>query len=222
MGVDECKVGNRSERPSDNRESPAMFTKTDGPFRIEIVTEDDDTYLPVPDGDGYTPKQVKAYQAGDWRYVVLHGRVMIGDVKIAEDYFGGVEAGWFVMTDEQDNVTGEEMIDPLIKIDEWYSDFVDDLIDAARAALQTLADQSAQLATEESEAIACGLSHGWDAQNYADAYGSEESISDQSVRRARELYSDHTVAREAYLTAFRTGAEHYRDGRYFDGSLIEG
>jgi hypothetical protein len=198
-----------------------MFTRTDGPFRIEITTEADEYYPGGPDGDCYTPRQVKAYRDGDWSYVVLHGRVMIGDAEITESYLGGVEAGWFVMTDEQDNVTGEEHIDPLTKIEEWYADFVAEMIDDARTALGKLANVGAELTAHESEAAARGLSHGWDSANYADAYGRDEALKDEAWRRALELYPAHTVAREAYAASFLVAAENYAAGTYPDGSPRE-
>lgn len=199
-----------------------MFTRTDGPFRIEIVTEPDDDLNreSAPEGDCYTPKQIKAFQDRDWQYVILHGRVMVDDVKIAENYLGGVEAGWYVVTDEDDNVTGEELIDPLAKIDEWYADFVAELIESARQALRILAVRSDALTAEETEAAARGLSHGWDAQNYANAYGTDEPIEDEAKRRALELYPDHSTARDSYACSFILGAKAYENDQYPDGSPI--
>ena len=66
------------------------------------------------DFDCYTPAQVAAWERDEWQFVVVS--VFVEDADGREwgrDVLGGVEYGSFVLTDEQDNVTGADDVDPL-------------------------------------------------------------------------------------------------------------
>jgi hypothetical protein len=79
------------------------------------VTVDEDTfyYGDKPDGDCYTPKQVAAFQAGDWSYVTVGVTPVVAGVELdgCDEYLSGVEYGTYTCTDEDDNVTGVVRID---------------------------------------------------------------------------------------------------------------
>lgn len=65
-----------------------------------------------------------------------------------------------------------------------------------------------------SEAYDRGVSHGWDAANYADAYGQDETRAAEATRRARDYYPHDIAARVAYVDGFAAGAARFDAGRY--------
>ena len=70
------------------------------------------------------------------------------------------------------------------------------------------------------EAGARGLDHGWDAANYADAYGSKETRDKEAHRRAGEEYRFTAQHRErwAYESGFLDGWDNFTDSLWQDGS----
>lgn len=73
----------------------------------------------------------------------------------------------------------------------------------------------------QSEAYQRGHSHGWDAANYANAYGGSETTTAEGQRRAAETYSgqDQQQEREDYLEGFLEGWEAYETDDGADADL---
>lgn len=61
-----------------------------------------------------------------------------------------------------------------------------------------------------------GQSHGWDAANYAEAYGRDESVAREAARRSRDVATD-PADRSAYRWGFVSGYEHFQRGEWSDG-----
>lgn len=88
------------------------WTLPDG-WSVRADTSPDYDTGPVDD-EGLTRTQHVTYDQGDWEYVVVS--VWVQDNAGREwgrSVIGGVEAGSYTMTDEDDNVTGQVFIDPL-------------------------------------------------------------------------------------------------------------
>ena len=81
-------------------------------YRIDIDPDYDST---PDDADCYTDSQKAAWSDGEWRYVGYTVTPVIdGDpIGSASDSLSGVEYGWFLLTDEDDNVIGRVDLDGL-------------------------------------------------------------------------------------------------------------
>ncbi len=67
-----------------------------------------------------------------------------------------------------------------------------------------------------------GIAQGWDAANYADAYGSSETPEQEAARRGQEYADvDPTFDVSAYTTGFAEGWERYTNGQWQDGTPKE-
>ena len=122
-----------------------------------LVTVDYDQDLTEPEGDCYTPKQVEAFQRGDWHYVVVGVTPVVAGVELDDlaDYLGAVEYGRYVLTDEDDNVTGTVYLgldDMLNGHDGYPGHPVPDMISEAKATLKgklaSLAPEFAKVADQ--------------------------------------------------------------------------
>lgn len=109
-----------------------------------LITVDYDGDLTEPEGDGFTPKQVEAFQRGEWHYVGVGVTPVIAGIELDDltDTLWAVEYGYYTLTDEDDNVTGTASLDldELIKVHP-----VPDMISEAK---RTLKDRIAGLAPE--------------------------------------------------------------------------
>jgi hypothetical protein len=109
------------------------------------VTLDYDTELTEPEGDCGTARQVAAFRAGEWRYVIVGVSPIVAGVELDDltETLAGVEYGTFTLTDEDDNVQGIREIDFDYLIagmpddDEGYP--VPDLIREAKSRLAGMA-----------------------------------------------------------------------------------
>lgn len=69
-----------------------------------------------------------------------------------------------------------------------------------------------------SEAFARGISHGWDAANYAEAYGRTESRDDEGQRRSHfEIGAEDQAA---YRRGFTVGWNRFEAGLWSDGTPV--
>ena len=78
---------------------------------VRVVADD---YQPAaPDDEGATPRQIAAYQRGDWYYVGVIVSAVIGGQVLTDvsDSLWMCDYGQYVLTDEDDNVTGGIFID---------------------------------------------------------------------------------------------------------------
>ena len=115
------------------------------------VTLDADEFYSKPEGDGYTARQVAAFKAGEWSYVVVGVTPIIDGVTLPDvtETLGGVEYGTYVLTDEDDNVTGTREIDldyliaGMPEDDEGYP--VPEMIREAKSRLASLAPVFAEV-----------------------------------------------------------------------------
>lgn len=69
------------------------------------------------------------------------------------------------------------------------------------------------------EAFQRGISHGWDARNYAEAYGTTESRDDEGRRRSQ--YEVGTEAQAEYARGFSVGWNRFEAGLWSDGTPRE-
>lgn len=110
------------------------------------VTVDYDYAYDRPEGDGFTPKQIEAFQRNDWHYVCVQVTPVIdGDpIEMARTGLGCVEYGYFTSTDEDDNITKQYWIDLDSYIngttdedgkEHWEAYPVPDLLDEAKDLL---------------------------------------------------------------------------------------
>lgn len=83
-----------------------------GQYNFDIKIEADTDAHPG-DYDCYTDKQVAAWKNDSWRFVVVKVTPTRHDVTVhgASEYLAGVEYGDYVLTDENDNVTGRKYFD---------------------------------------------------------------------------------------------------------------
>ncbi len=74
----------------------------------------------------------------------------------------------------------------------------------------------------DADTYARGVNHGWDAANFAEAYGTAETPEQEASRRAQE-YADVTPSFDvsAYRTGFAEGWELFTNGQWQDGSPRE-
>ena len=86
-------------------------------FDLRAHTEYDSDSSPL-DSDCYTPKQVSAFNQGDWTYVGIIVTASRAGIDLGSASIWSIEAGMYVMTDENDNVVSEKWIDPLDASDE--------------------------------------------------------------------------------------------------------
>jgi len=72
------------------------------------------------------------------------------------------------------------------------------------------------------ETHARGVDHGWDAANYADAYGVTQTQEEEAAARAAQYAEvDPSFDTSAYTTGFAEGWERFTEGQWQDGSPRE-
>jgi hypothetical protein len=109
-------------------------------YTVELYTTPDDESNydgPLEMGDCYTPRQVKAFYADDWSYVVIVATASRSGVELGSSALGGVEAGWFLLTDENDRGDERRDLDPL-NDPEYVDDLVSEAIGEADKKLREL------------------------------------------------------------------------------------
>ena len=97
-----------------------------GPFQVK-ATLYPDWDSSTDDADCYTPKQVEAWRNDEWSFVGLEVTVSFNGREIGSNSLWGIEHGHYTMTDEDDNVTGEEYLNPLSdeQLGDWWSDVIE-------------------------------------------------------------------------------------------------
>lgn len=121
---------------------------------------EEDSAVDTLEGDGYTPTQVAAWLADEWCYFFVS--VWVQDATGREWGHAGlglVEGGSYTLTDEDDNVTGHEWIDPLESKPGHYSPIREhDLIgEALRDAVAELERFGTPVITEPEGTTVTGL-----------------------------------------------------------------
>lgn len=86
------------------------------------------------DYDCFTPKQVQAWRNDEWQFVGLVITASIAGTELGRASCWSVESGLWTDTDENDNVTGTRVLDPL-RDDDYLNDLIPEAIADARANL---------------------------------------------------------------------------------------
>lgn len=68
------------------------------------------------------------------------------------------------------------------------------------------------------EAFERGIQHGWDAANFAEAYGSDETRQQEGRRRAE--FEVGAEDKAAYRRGFNVGWDRFAEGLWSDGTPI--
>lgn len=69
-----------------------------------------------------------------------------------------------------------------------------------------------------SEAFELGVSAGWDAANFGEAYGYTEAIEAEAARRAGDRFPTEPEQATEWANGFIVGSERYKRGEWQDGS----
>ena len=76
-------------------------------LRLEI---DYDLFGDLSDFDGYTPKQIEAYNNDDWYFVSVEVVASKAGVDLGTASYGSIEYGLYTNTNDKDEVTGQKEI----------------------------------------------------------------------------------------------------------------
>ena len=71
----------------------------------------EDYFTQISDDDGITPKQRQAWENDDWRYVTATVHLALDGIEIGSASYPMVEFGTFLLTNENDEITGTTEID---------------------------------------------------------------------------------------------------------------
>lgn len=83
--------------------------KLDGLDVYLLITPD--PWTRPDDDDGMTPKQHKSWSNDDWYYVSATVTLSLNGVEIGSASYGGLEFGTFLLTNDNDEITGTTEID---------------------------------------------------------------------------------------------------------------
>ena len=75
-----------------------------------FLTISHDPFAWPEDDDGLTPKQVEAWRNDEWWYISATVSIELEGVEIGSACYGGLEFGNYTMTNEEDEITGEQWI----------------------------------------------------------------------------------------------------------------
>lgn len=88
------------------------------------VEYDFDSGRPEDNGDCYTASQIEAWRSDEWHYVTLCVVPSVNGepVDAGAQYLGGVEFGWYLLTDENDVHQGRADLDLdyMITCEDYY------------------------------------------------------------------------------------------------------
>jgi hypothetical protein len=71
----------------------------------------EDPWSRPDDDDGMTPKQHQAWDNDDWRYVAATVHLELNGIEIGSASYGCLEFGTFLLTNDNDEITGTTEID---------------------------------------------------------------------------------------------------------------
>ena len=66
----------------------------------------EDYFTQISDDDGLTEKQRQAWQRDEWHYVTATVHLSLNGVEIGSASYGGLEFGTFLLTNDNDEITG--------------------------------------------------------------------------------------------------------------------
>jgi hypothetical protein len=75
------------------------------------LTIEPDAWTRPEDDDGLTPKQIEAWKDDDWCYVSATVTLSLNSVEIGSATYGGLEFDTFLITNDDDEITGTTEID---------------------------------------------------------------------------------------------------------------
>lgn len=110
-------------------------------YGITLEVSPDYDCKPNKDIEGYTPKQVEAWNDNEWQFVTLRIVASRAGIELGDAYLGGLEYGIIPITTEDDEVVDTAYIDVDDIAKNWgnyIADQVDEAIESAESKLREL------------------------------------------------------------------------------------